>query len=401
MYKVFKSHHSRRSILFVPILLLVVSLACQQSIKGGTVQNVNGTFTAMAQTVTAGPTGQTSPTGSIVSSVTTTATALGTATLAPSPEPDITETGYHPYYPDLCNSASYVSDVTIPDGTEINYGDSFVKTWKFYNSGTCSWNHDFRLVYVRGNRMGGKSVAIDKTIDPGDYLKVSVELEAPSTEGEYTGYWQLTNSDGDLFGDTVTVLIDAVEGETTPSKTPTITLTRTPSLSPTITLTRTPSLSPTITLTRTPTLSPTITLTRTPSLTPSITFTFTPSQTWTNTPIQAPSATPTETFTPVPNTDTPTMTDTATDTATYTATATFTYTPTCVPAPTDTSTPTPTDTGTPTVTDTDTPTPTTTSTPSCTQTPTGTLTVTVTETPTGTLTITMTETPTPTLTLTH
>src|SRR5690349_12154805 len=38
-----------------------------------------------------------------------------------------------------CDSAAYVKDVTIPDGTIFSPGAQFTKTWRLQNIGTCTW----------------------------------------------------------------------------------------------------------------------------------------------------------------------------------------------------------------------------------------------------------------------
>ena len=45
----------------------------------------------------------------------------------------------------LCPAATFVADVTIPDGTYINPGASFTKIWRLKNTGTCAWTTQFAL----------------------------------------------------------------------------------------------------------------------------------------------------------------------------------------------------------------------------------------------------------------
>jgi len=45
-----------------------------------------------------------------------------------------------------CDAASFVRDVTVPDGTKMEPGDDFTKTWRLLNAGTCSWTTAYRLV---------------------------------------------------------------------------------------------------------------------------------------------------------------------------------------------------------------------------------------------------------------
>jgi hypothetical protein len=37
------------------------------------------------------------------------------------------------------DKADYVADITIPDGTNLAPGETFVKTWRIVNSGTSTW----------------------------------------------------------------------------------------------------------------------------------------------------------------------------------------------------------------------------------------------------------------------
>ena len=39
-----------------------------------------------------------------------------------------------------CYALTFVSDVNIPDNTTMTPGQTFTKTWKVFNSGTCAWD---------------------------------------------------------------------------------------------------------------------------------------------------------------------------------------------------------------------------------------------------------------------
>jgi hypothetical protein len=100
-----------------------------------------------------------------------------------------------------CDWVSFVKDVTIPDGTVVAPGETFVKTWRLKNRGTCAWTSDYMLVYYNGTQMGGTTaVPLPAYVAPGQTIDVSVTLTAPTTVGHYTGYWLLRNSTGVLFG---------------------------------------------------------------------------------------------------------------------------------------------------------------------------------------------------------
>jgi hypothetical protein len=100
-----------------------------------------------------------------------------------------------------CNAAQFVADVTIPDGTYINPGGTFVKTWRLKNVGTCTWNTSYALVFDSGEQMGTTSmVMFPKFVSPGQAVDLSVTLTAPTTAGIFRGYWKLKSSTGQMFG---------------------------------------------------------------------------------------------------------------------------------------------------------------------------------------------------------
>lgn len=54
------------------------------------------------------------------------------------------------------NDASFLEDVTIPDGTTFSPGKRFLKMWRLRNGGTCTWTSDYDLIFVGGNRMSAQ-----------------------------------------------------------------------------------------------------------------------------------------------------------------------------------------------------------------------------------------------------
>lgn len=92
---------------------------------------------------------------------------------------------------------------TIPDGTVINEGTVFHKTWRLKNTGSCTWTAAFSAVWIQGDLMDADSVVpfTEKEILPGDYAMIDVTMEAPSPGGKhYKGYWMLRSADGIVFG---------------------------------------------------------------------------------------------------------------------------------------------------------------------------------------------------------
>ncbi|HCB01215.1 MAG TPA: hypothetical protein DEP19_02430 [Anaerolineae bacterium] len=122
-----------------------------------------------------------------------TATASGPATLTPIPSPVFTNTPAATATPN-CPLAQFVTDVTIPDGTVMNPGQTFNKKWRLKNIGACAWN-GYSLVFDSGESMNGPATKAIGTVNPGQEIDIDVDLKAPNTAGTYRGYWRLvTNS---------------------------------------------------------------------------------------------------------------------------------------------------------------------------------------------------------------
>ena len=113
-----------------------------------------------------------------------------------------------------CDSAAFVSDVTIPDNTNINAGKKFTKTWKVINNGTCVWSTSYKLVFDSGDQMSGATTAITVPVSPGAVTDISVAMVAPNSEGTYKGTWRMQNSANQSFGSFIFVLIKVGNGAT-------------------------------------------------------------------------------------------------------------------------------------------------------------------------------------------
>jgi hypothetical protein len=234
-----------------------------------------------------------SPTPTIAPTSTPTPALLATLTPAtPSPTSQTWDWTYSASY-NNCNDSEFVKDVTIPDETIFLPGDTFIKTWRFKNTGKCMWEEDYLVVFVEGDNTDGDATYLDTTVSLNKRGNASVLLTAPDEEGMYYGYWQLADQDGYVFGDLAYVGIVVSEDATS---TPTPTATQTPTYTPT----------PTPTVTQTPTCTPT----HTPTSTVVETVTETPTPTYTPIPSAEPTEVPTEEPTAEPTVE-PTETDAA------------------------------------------------------------------------------------------
>src|SRR4029078_37386 len=85
-----------------------------------------------------------------------------------------------------CDVAEFITDVTVPDGTNYAAGETFTKTWRIKNIGTCSWTPSYTLFFSNGASMNGPStVALTGNVNPGQSVDLSVSLTAPAAAGEY------------------------------------------------------------------------------------------------------------------------------------------------------------------------------------------------------------------------
>ncbi len=159
--------------------------------------------------------------GTFSSSLTQTAIALPTATLTVTPMPTITlpvlttpfstlaaGTGTAVGGVPLCTRLVYVTDVTIPDNTQMTPGQSFTKTWRVQNTGTCAWTTAFKFSLIGGDAMGAQALALPQTVAPGASYDISVPMTAPTGKtGTITGTWRMADDKGTFFGDSLTVVI--------------------------------------------------------------------------------------------------------------------------------------------------------------------------------------------------
>jgi hypothetical protein len=166
------------------------------------------------------PTLASSPTQSFVFGLVATLSSVSptpTGTrLTPTPNPSLLGFG--------CNNLILIRDETIPAGTVMRPGESFTKTWKVQNNGTCNWALQFRLVFAGGNNMGGEPSGLGRVIEPAKWTQISTGLIAPNRPGTYTGSWRLGDQSGNAFGSTLTVSIQVAN----PTNTAPPTLTYTP-----------------------------------------------------------------------------------------------------------------------------------------------------------------------------
>jgi len=193
---------AKRRFVAILILALLFAAACNRpgSVATPTLSGVDSINTAAALTVVARltqvggdpatPVGETplSLTPSAPTQTTGTPPAAG-ATVTPAPSGE------------ACDRVRFLQDVTYPDDTPVAPGQTFIKTWRLENAGTCTWTTGYDLVFTGGEQMGAPaSVPLETSVAPGATVDVSVPLTAPQAAGTHTGTWKLRNEEDQVFG---------------------------------------------------------------------------------------------------------------------------------------------------------------------------------------------------------
>ncbi|MDX1409328.1 MAG: NBR1-Ig-like domain-containing protein, partial [Saprospiraceae bacterium] len=108
-----------------------------------------------------------------------------------------------PGSPSACtDAATFVSDVTVSDGTVLPPGTGFNKTWRIRNSGTCTWNTSYKMVHTGGPLLDAVSTffPLRDSVAPGQSIDLTINMVSPTTPGNYQSDWKLQNAQGQVFG---------------------------------------------------------------------------------------------------------------------------------------------------------------------------------------------------------
>lgn len=110
--------------------------------------------------------------------------------------------------PTVCfYDSDFVADVNIPDNTVFRAGETFTKTWRIRNSGTCAWEN-FRFVMIENNNASLTWVGIVPyttlpRVEAGAEVEVSVTLAIASEAASgatLRAVFQVQDSAGQNFG---------------------------------------------------------------------------------------------------------------------------------------------------------------------------------------------------------
>ena len=117
---------------------------------------------------------------------------------------------------DACNNSEFISDVTIPDGTTLDPGVNFQKVWQVKNTGSCTWDEGYALVYIGGSNPNLDPYTYEfkqnsDFVAGGSTVNLAVNLTTPCTPGEFQGSWRMRNDQGAYFGTFLTVIVKVTD----------------------------------------------------------------------------------------------------------------------------------------------------------------------------------------------
>ncbi len=233
-----KTHYLIISTFIIIGLLLA---ACGAAPNATPTVDPNTVITEVAKTVQAGfqLTQAALPTATATQTVNPTTTP--TSTLSVTSTPFIVNISTTlPQIPGSVNSPDRLHfswDVTVPDGTTFKPSESFTKTWWISNIGTTTWTTSYKFAYCAGLPVSSVDKLIPKmisnipeemvpwSVQPENYLEISVDMFAPDTNGHYKVYFQMLNDKGkqipDDFGNPCGIWVDFyVNDGTNPMPTP-------------------------------------------------------------------------------------------------------------------------------------------------------------------------------------
>ena len=240
-------------VLLLPILLIVLILsACNKN--NDAAGDAQAIYTQAAATVAAQLTEIASQDALKQPTETVTVEQEPTSVETPKTSPTATKlvsTEVAATVPSQCsNVANFVEDVTVPDGATFSPGESFTKTWKMINNGTCTWTSNYKIVFIDGDNLGAAAetpLTTGVEVPGGALINISVNLTAPEIEGDYSAYFKFKTDSGEVFGinndgrSNFYVTIKVVKPAPTATKTPVPTATPLSTATPEATATPEPT----------------------------------------------------------------------------------------------------------------------------------------------------------------
>ncbi|MEJ2446400.1 MAG: NBR1-Ig-like domain-containing protein, partial [Anaerolineales bacterium] len=136
--------------------------------------------------------------------------------IPPTADPADVQNSSSPYTPlptrqaDCENQLQFVEDLTVPDGMEMEPGQSFSKRWLVKNSGSCNWDRSYSLQLISGLALGAEKAQELYPARQATEAVLEITFTAPDNPGRYNSWWQAYDPDGERFGDPVYLEISVI-----------------------------------------------------------------------------------------------------------------------------------------------------------------------------------------------
>ncbi len=194
---------------YIPVILACLTILAGCTVPASSLPTDLPNPTQLYQTISAGltataeapaaPTFQETPTLKIEPTQAQTPTPFSSPTAGTVDAASATVTPPLP-----CNRASAGKpeiDITVPDGTLVKPGETFDKTWRLVNTGSCDWTRQYALVWFSGEQFGSTlEQSFTSNVPSGGTVDLTVDLIAPDAPGIHQTNWKLRAADGKLFG---------------------------------------------------------------------------------------------------------------------------------------------------------------------------------------------------------
>ena len=108
----------------------------------------------------------------------------------------------------------FVMDITFPDGTSVQPGSVFLKTWRIRNDGAYPWPENVVLCCAGGDYFSSPDVMLPvDSLLPDTEADITLQLIAPERTGRHVAYFRMRTSDGVWFGQKLWADIRVVEDD--------------------------------------------------------------------------------------------------------------------------------------------------------------------------------------------
>jgi hypothetical protein len=105
---------------------------------------------------------------------------------------------------DTATNTAWTRDNILYDVKAVNTplapNKTFIMSWTFLNTGTCTWNNVYQMYFESGTSMTHSvnfpMLDFGKTVAPGQTVTVNIEMTAPDKDGEYQSVWRFQNDRG-------------------------------------------------------------------------------------------------------------------------------------------------------------------------------------------------------------